>query len=205
MFICPECNKQVNEVCDECGVCLDVPKLEVFDIYNYMPRHTHCYKTLTHFREILNNWQGRELKAIPDNVYDRIKQATNNKLEILDEQNLKIILKHLKLTKFIENCNSILFTLTGKQPPYLRKEIELKLIRYFKQIAKIYEEFRPTNRTYFLNYYYVLYKLLELMNEDELLSKIPLIRSKHRINQHDRIWQCVCYSLNWQFIKTKVK
>ena len=55
-----------------------------------------------------------------------------------------------KYTKYVENVNSILFTLTGKVPPFIPKEIELKLIQYFKQIVKVFDNCKTSNRINFL-------------------------------------------------------
>ena len=69
----------------------------------------------------------------------------------------------MKLNKYIENRHYILFTVSGQQPPYIPKLIEEKVIRMFKQIDRVYNLFNKDDRRSFLNYYYALYKLLELM------------------------------------------
>ena len=102
----------------------------------------------------------------------------------------------------MESAHTILAYITGRQPPYIRREVEDKLIRYFKQIIRPYQEHKPPKRKNFLNYYYVLYKLLEMMTEPELLEEIPMLRSRQRIRQHDKIWGKMRDDLGWRFIKT---
>ena len=72
-------------------------------------------------------------------------------------------------------------------------------MRYFKQIVSVYEPLKSLKRKRFLNYYYVLYKLLDLMKEHELLPYIPLLRTKQRLREHDRVWYRICLELDWTY------
>lgn len=204
MSLCPVCNIHMDRICYECGAFYDEPEYQIFDIFNYTRKQPNGYQTIVHFKEVLNNFQAREMKHIPPTVFDIVKKEIKNNTQYLNGYVLRGILKKHKLSKYVENVNSILFTLTGLQPPYIPKLIELKLIKYFKQVSRVYGLCKSQNRTNFLNYYYVLYKLLELLNYDDLLGRIPRIKSKHRILEHDRTWKLICDKLNWQFIKTKL-
>ena len=72
----------------------------------------------------------------------------------------------------------------------------------FKQIVRVYDKIDHDRRKSFLNYYYIVLKLLELMKESELLPKVPLIRTIVRLRQHDKIWKGICEELGWSFILT---
>ena len=64
--------------------------------------------------------------------------------------------------------------------------------KQFKQIEQAYCSVRPTGwfaRRSFLNYYYVIFKLLELLKQHDLLPKIPLLKTKLRLRQHDALWK----------------
>jgi hypothetical protein len=91
---------------------------------------------------------------------------------------------------------------SNRQPPYIKKLVEDRLLRYFKAIVQVYEPLKGTKRNSFLNYYYVLYKLLELMKEYELLPYIHLLRTKQRIREHDKVWKKVCEELYWNYHPT---
>ena len=117
-------------------------------------------------------------------------------------ETVRAILRKHKLSKYNENAQLIWSQVSGSQPPYIRKLTEEKLIKYFKQIVSIYEPLKNQRRTSFLNYYYVLYKLLELMRENELLPYIPLLRTKQRLREHDRVWHKICNELNWPYKPT---
>ena len=114
---------------------------------------------------------------------------------------MRRLLQRLKLTELIPYAPSLVFKLTGKQPPYIKKIDEERLMRFFRQSVCVFNESKPTMRKNFINYNYVLYKLLELIKQHELLQHIPLLR-KTRLREHDRIWKMICEKLDWEFIKT---
>ena len=53
-----------------------------------------------------------------------------------------------------------------------------------------------------MSYYYVVYKLLELMGQNELMKDIPLLKTKARLKQHDQVWLAICEELGWRYIQT---
>ena len=201
--ICSLCFRPFENICYDCGLFYDVPEYEVHDLYNYNKKPLICYQKVTHFREVLSNFQGRECKVIPDVVLSLIKSHVKDDIQSINHYIIKTVLKKNRYTKYVENVNSILFTLTGKVPPFIPKEIELKLIQYFKQIVKVFDNCKTSNRINFLNYYYIIYKLLESMNQVDILKHVPRLKSKHRILEHDKIWRRVCTQLEWEFIKTR--
>ena len=97
--------------------------------------------------------------------------------------------------------------LTGYPLPYIKREIEDKMLRLFKQLERIFGLVRsrvPFVRTSFLNYYYVLFKLLDSLQQPELLLRVPLLKTHVRLKQHDAIWRHICEELDWTFKPTKV-
>jgi hypothetical protein len=114
----------------------------------------------------------------------------------------RIILRKSKLTKYSENAHYIWAMASNRQPPYIKKHVEDKLIIYFKAIVQVYEPLKGHKRNSFTNYYYVLYKLWHLMKEYELSQYIPLLRTKQRIREHDRMWLRICLELDWTYYPT---
>ena len=93
--------------------------------------------------------------------------------------------------------------MTGKDTPYIKKDTEEKMIKQFRQIEQAYCSVRPTGwfaRRSFLNYYYVIYKLLELLKQDD-----PLLNTKLRLRQHDALWEKICDELGWTFRTTRAR
>ncbi len=46
-------------------------------------------------------------------------------------------MRKLKLTKYMENLYYILFAMTGKQAPYIKREIEDKIFRMFEMLDPV--------------------------------------------------------------------
>jgi len=58
----------------------------------------------------------------------------------------------------------------------------------------------PEERKNFLSYSYVLHKFCQLLELDDLLVYFPLLKSREKLQQQDRIWEKICGSLRWQYI-----
>ena len=56
----------------------------------------------------------------------------------------------------------------------------------------------------FLNYYYILSKLLHLMGQTELLPQAPPLRTRLRLRQHDFIWKRVCDEFGWTWKQIEI-
>ena len=81
-------------------------------------------------------------------------------------------------------------------------ELEETLRMMFKDIQKPFDDNCPTERKNFLSYSYVLYKMCELLGEDEYLQYFPLLKSKEKLYQQDVIWRLITQQLRWEFIPT---
>ncbi len=97
----------------------------------------------------------------------------------------------------MENFYYILLAMTGKQPPYIKREIEDKIVRMFEMIDRIWCSIERDKRRSLLNFYYILFKLLGLMEQTKLLPQIPFLRTRLRLRQRDFIWKKVCDELGW--------
>ena len=201
MISCPACGEPMSKMCYECGAFFDEPEYIVYDLYNYRTLPKRCYRREDHFKEVLAQFQGSEGKEIPRQLLDQIRGEIKD-VENTNQSEIKQILRKLKLTKYVENANSITFALTGQQPPYIKRETQDKMIRLFKQIVRAWDALVKDRSQNFLNYYFVVYKLLDLMDQTELLPKVPLLRTPLRLRRHDRIWRQVCEELGWTFRPT---
>ena len=204
-ILCPMCREPMTEMCEECGVFYERQEFIVTDLRNFKIKRRSVYKRLDHFKEVLNQFQGKEGRDIPKIVIERLRE--NMKKESPTLYDVRQSLRKLKLNKYVENVLYIHHVLTGTPLPYIRMEIEDKMIRLFKQLERVFGLVRsrvPFARTSFLNYYFVLLKLLDFLNQPELLYRIPLLKTQVRIKQHDALWRHICEELDWNFKPTKV-
>ena len=81
-------------------------------------------------------------------------------------------------------------------------ELEDLLIHLFNEIQSAYSKFCPDNRVNFLNYYYTVFKLCELINEKQYLPLIPMLKDREKIIEQDSIWKNICEYKDWKYIPT---
>ena len=204
-MLCPECREPISEegMYEDCGCFFEKQEFIVTDFYNYNARLQRSYNRLDHFKEVLGQFQGWEGKAIPPEILHQIRCELSvfTKATAID---VKKAMRKLRLTKYIENLYYILFAVTGEEPPYIKREVEDKIVRMFKMIDRVWCSIERDNRRSFMNYYYIIFKLLELMGQTELLPRVPLLRTRLCLRQHDFLWKKVCDELGWTWKQTDI-
>jgi hypothetical protein len=164
----------------------------------------YAYKRINHFREILAQFQAKETTNVPAEVISAIKaQVRKERLALnqLTNQRTKDILKKLGLNKYYEHIPFIKDKL-GIRPPLMPPHLEEKLCSLFLEVEKQYARHCPDHRVNFLNYYYVLYKMCELLGERRFLKHFPMLKDPVKRIEQDAVWACICGDLNWKFIPT---
>ena len=163
----------------------------------------YAYKRINHFREILSQFQAKESTDIPKEIIERIKKQVKKErvtLEELTNKKTKEILKKLGYNKYYEHIPFIKDKL-GIKPPVMTPQLEDTLCNLFMDIQIPYSKFCPNDRVNFLNYYYTLYKLCELLGETTYLEFFPMLKDQKKVEQ-DEIWKKICDELEWDFNPT---
>ena len=164
----------------------------------------YAYKRINHLREILAQFQAKETTLIPEDVIENIKnQIKKERIELFELTNKKTkeILKNLRYNKYYEHIPFIKEKL-GIKPPIMSQELEEKLCNLFTEIQPVYAKYCPKERVNFLNYYYTIYKLCELLGERQFLPYFPMLKDREKRMEQDTIWKKICRELNWEFIPT---
>jgi hypothetical protein len=193
-------------ICDNCG------QQEKFLIQHEKPSYKeppkevcfYAYKRINHFREILAQFQAKETTQIPKEVLVNIKkQIIKERINLKQLTNIKAkdILKKLGYNKYYEHIPFIKDKL-GIKPPIMTPQLEEKLCNLFMDIQKPYAKHCPDDRVNFLNYYYVLYKMCELLDEKNFLPFFPMLKDPIKRIEQDEIWKKICRELNWEFVST---
>jgi hypothetical protein len=212
--ICLYCKKgEMIPLDDEgvliCNICaVNVPYLIENEKPSYKepPKEVcfYAYKKINHFKEILAQFQGKETTQIPDEVIEQIQQQIKKErigLNHLTHYKTKEILKKLGFNKYYEHIAFIKNKL-GIHPPVFSPELEETLCNLFMEIQAPYAKTCPDYRVNFLNYYYVLFKFCELLEEYAFLHDIPLLKDREKLIEQDETWKKMCIELNWEFIAT---
>jgi hypothetical protein len=195
VLICNVCSKNVQYLIENEKPSYKEPPKEVC---------FYAYKKINHFKEILAQFQGKETTQIPAEVIENLKyQIKKERIEYskLTYYKTKEILKKLGYNKYYEHINFIKDKL-GIKPPIIYQELEETLCNFFMEIQYPYAKHCPDYRVNFLHYYYVLYKLFELLGEDQYLPEIPMLKDREKLIEQDTIWKKICEELDWEFIAT---
>jgi hypothetical protein len=195
IMVCNNCHKHIQYLVEnEKPSYKEPPKEACF----------YAYKRINHFREILAQFQAKETTQIPDivlqNIKNQIKKERIN-LKILTNKKAKEILKKLGYNKYYEHIPFIKDKL-GIKPPVMSQELEESLCNLFMEIQGPYAKFCPDDRVNFLNYYYTVYKLCELLDQSQFLPYFPMLKDREKRIEQDEIWKKICGELNWEFIPT---
>jgi len=212
--ICSYCKKGEMIYVESEGltICNNCSKTMKYLIENEKPSYKeppkevcfYAYKRINHLREILAQFQAKESTYIPVEVFENIKnQIRKERIELTDLTNKKTkeILKNLGYNKYYEHIPYIKDKL-GIKPPIMSSELEETLCNLFMEIQKPYAKYCPVERVNFLNYYYTLYKLCELLGETKFLQYFPMLKDREKRVEQDQIWKKICEDLGWRFIPT---
>jgi hypothetical protein len=203
-MILSECDGII--ICNSCGItCANITDNER-PSYKEIPKEAsfYAYKRINHFREILTQFQAKESTVIDDCVIDKIKiQIKRERLvtKNLTNKKTKEILKQLGLNKYYEHIPFIKSRL-GITPQSMDPELETTLCDLFVEIQQPYAKHCPADRVNFLNYYYTLYKLCELLDQMNFLPHFPMLKDKHKLREQDAVWEKICMELGWMYIPT---
>jgi hypothetical protein len=193
-------------ICKKCGARYEYLVEHEKPSYKEPPKEVcfYAYKRINHFREILAQFQAKETTQIPDEVLSNIKAQIKKEritLKQMSNKKAKDILKKLGYNKYYEHIPFIKDKL-GIKPPIMSPELEEKLCSLFMDIQRPYAKHCPDDRVNFLNYYYVLYKMCELLGEIKFLPFFPMLKDPVKRIEQDEIWKKICRELSWEYVPT---
>ena len=214
MDICKFCNKgemiavdyEGIMICNQCSASLKYLVENEKPSYKEPPKEVcfYAYKRINHFREILAQFQAKETTQIPDEVIENIIQQIKKEridLSHMTNRRTKEILKKLGYNKYYEHIPFIKDKL-GIKPPIMSSELENTLCNLFMDIQGPYAKYCPDDRVNFLNYYYTVYKLCELLNQHHFLPYFPMLKDREKRIEQDVIWKKICEELGWEYVPT---
>lgn len=214
--ICQKCKKgelirmddDDSLMCDSCSQVISFLSETEKPSYKEPPKEvaSYAYERINHFKEIIAQFQGKQTTNIKPYIINNIKrQAKKNRIPLgeLTNEITREILKNLGYSKYYEHVTYI-NSKFGIQPPIFSNELEETLCNLFIEIQLPYSKCCPDDRTNFLNYYYTVFKLCELINERSYLPalKLAMLKDRDKIIEQDVIWKQMCQYLNWKFIPT---
>jgi ribosomal protein S27AE len=202
-------------VCEQCGYVYDSVTNDISfkDIDRVNISNKYMYDRRTHFRDTINQYQGKQNATIDQSVYtDLIEQFKNHHLipdnyqdlpkevafKDIYKEHVILFLKETGHSKHYEDVTLIHHQLTGKPTPDIA-HLENQLLQDFDQLTDLYDkQFRNNNeRKNFINTQYVLFQLLKRHKYPCRKEEFSILKTIDRKYFHDNIMQSLFETLGW--------
>ena len=186
-------------VCTKCGLCEYYPVYVAS--YNQTMQHSRrkcIYKISDNFKIILNQFFYGGKKLVPDDVMETIKDEIHDKTNILYPYEipltipiLECILKRNELTMYKDSIYFIYFKLRGGSLQHITTKEYNTILNAFNVISSIYDKYKPNDRKSFLNYSFVLKKLLIMQGKVEYAKCIPQLKTHSKQKELERVCKLI--------------
>ena len=209
---CIDCNlemlidyQQSILVCTNCGVFEYHPVYVSSYNHSMKPSRRKCiYKRSDNFKVILNQFLCIQNQKVPDEVIRTLWNQINNKDNLLYNYAipltipiLECILKRNKMMKYKNSIYFIFFKLSGGSFPHITTKEYNTILSVFNVVSSTYDKYKPNDRKSFLNYSFVLKKLLIMLGKVEYAKYIPPLKTNSKQKELERIWELITKDPEW--------
>lgn len=205
-YICLECGAQ-QEILQHTTSYKDADRVNISTKYTYDRK--------VHFRDCINQYQGKQNCSIEQKVYDQLEDIferhhllvgdKTTKREIrfakITKEHILMFLKELGFPKHYENVTLIHYNMTGKKPDDI-SYLEDKLMADFDLLVETYDKnFKnKVDRVNFISTQYVLYQLLQRHKHACRKEDFVILKTMDRKSFHDSVCRELFGLLGWNFI-----
>jgi hypothetical protein len=204
--ICSNCGTERQDLCMTFSYN-DTDRVNITSKYTYARR--------VHFRECINQFQGKQNSMIKPEVYEGLirqlelhglvrpgKLPKRIKYEKVTKFHIGLFLKEIDCARHYEDINLIYRTITDKELNDIT-HLEEVLMDDFDTLSDLYNEIyiktKKINRKNFINTSYVLYQLLQRHKYQVLDSDFSFLKTIERKAFHDEICSTLFKHLEWRF------
>lgn len=209
-FVCTECGGE-EMIGASSSSYKDAERVNVGSKYTYDKR--------IHFRDCMNQFQGKQNSTIPPKVYEaldkefeahgllRKSDKKEEKFADITKGHVLLFLKETGFSKHYEDAVLIHFNLTGVHPPDI-SHLENDIVNDFDQLVETYEQIyrsddpggKRISRKNFINNQYVLYQLLRRHKHPCDITEFSILKTTERKSYHDDICRELFAKLGWNFV-----
>lgn len=206
--------------CDECGIEKNIYTIHTNfkDVDRVNLSQKYKYNKKTHFRDTMNQYQGKQNKKIDNKVYIdcdewfskhnlliSVTETGLSEIEIFHKKHSRITKGHIDMalsetnhTSNYEDVNLIYNYFTGIPCPDI-SHIENELMEDFDKVVEAYDSLKNVDRTNFLNGQYILYQLLKRRKIKVDESDFHKLKTRERLLEHDTVYKQCCLILEFSF------
>ena len=142
------------------------------------------YKRSDNFKVILNQFFYGGKRLVPDDVMGLIRGEIHDGTNILYPYEIPLtipilerILKRNELTMYKDSIYFIYFKLSGLPFPHITTKEYNMMLKVFDVVSCVYDNYKPNHRKSFLNYSFVLKKILIMLSKVEYAKYIPQLKT----------------------------
>lgn len=203
-------------VCEKCGFVSTTTHTNIsykdIDRVNISSKYT--YDRRTHFRDCINQFQGKQNASIDSKVYEDIIQqlvlhglVVENYKELpkseafkdISKEQILLFLKETGHSKHYEDVVLIHHQITEKPAPDI-SHLENDLLRDFDMLTDLYDKkYKNSERKNFINTQYVLFQLLRRHKFPCKKEDFNILKTIDRKYYHDTICADLFITLGWNF------
>ena len=200
-------------VCTKCGLCEYYPVYVTSYNHTMQPlRRKYRYKRSDNFKVILNQFFYGGNRVIPDDIMETIRGEIHDGTNILYPYEIPImipilecILKKNEQSMYKDSIYFIYFKLSGGFFPRITTKEYNTILSMFNVISSIYDKYKPNDRKSFLNYSFVLKKLLIMLGKVEYAKYIPQLKTHSKQKELERVWELITKDREWAVALRKQK
>ena len=144
------------------------------------------------------------MKTIRDEIHDGTNTLYPYEIP-LTIRILECILKRSELSMYKDSIYFIYFKLIGESFPHITTKEYNTILNAFSVISSIYDKYKPNDRKSFLNYSFVLKKLLIMLGKVEYAKYIPQLKTHSKHKELERVWELITKDREWAVALRKQK
>lgn len=200
-------------ICDDCSAQKIVIRQSTsygdIDRVNISPKY--MYDRKIHFRDCINQYQGKQNSTIPQKVYDDLIEQFQKHHLLGDSLNkktrfskiskgvIRVFLKDLGYTNHYENIHLIHYILSGIKPDNI-SHLEDQLLDDFDTLTDLYDKrYKNINRKNFINTQHILYQLLIRHKHPCDREDFGILKTLDRRAFHDEVCKNLFQELGWNY------
>ena len=188
--------------CHSCGI-VQAHKyyVECWDDHERLTvRPRDGYKPIHHWHERMAQYALQETAIGPEHWCLILGALRAAKPKALCKETLRRVLRSVRLQRYNENWLQIIYRITGYRPPPLLAH-ELRLLdTIFEGLYTPFMLFKPEGRKNLLNYNFLAFRLLQLIQRNDALPHFPQLKTRHKWLELDACWQKICEYQDWQYL-----
>ena len=192
-------------VCTKCGLCEYYPVNVASYNHTMQPSRRKCtYERYDNFKVILNQFFYCGKRVVPDDIMETIRDEIHDETNILYNYTIPItililecILKRNELTMYKDSIYFIFFKLNGGSFPHITTKKYNMILIVFNVVSSIYDKYKPKGRKSFLNYFFILKKLLIMLERVECAKCIPQLKTHSKQKELERVWELITKDPEW--------